>query len=54
MADKVKYHELKNPGLCGVRYSGNLFTEEEIVELTEGLNKFALTNDGEFIFFYGE
>lgn len=54
MAERVSYHELKNPGLCGVHYLWNPFTKEEIIKLTEGLKKFAFTTDGEFLFIWGK
>jgi hypothetical protein len=54
MADKVKYRELKNPGLCGVHHPWEPFTKEEIIKLTEGLKQFALITDGESLYLYAE
>jgi len=54
MAHLVKYHELIKPGIVGVHYPWNPFTKEEIEKLTKKLSKFALVNDGEFLFIYGE
>lgn len=54
MAIKVKKRELVNPGLVAVRWPWDPFTREEIRRLTKGLRQFALTNDGEFLYMWGE
>jgi len=54
MARRVKFIDLKNPGLLGVHYRFNPFSEGEIIELTEGVKKFALTDDGDFLQIWGE
>ncbi|NIP33086.1 hypothetical protein GWN26_13575 [Candidatus Saccharibacteria bacterium] len=54
MAKKVKKCELANPGLVAVNWPWKPFTEEEIRSLTRGLQRFALTYDGDFLYMWGE
>lgn len=55
MAQKVKYNELSDKcGLIAVHPYHRPFTKEEIISYTNGLEKYALVQEGEHLFIYGE
>lgn len=54
MAKRVKHHEMKSPGLRGVRRPDRPFTENEIKQLIQGFKIFSLTHDGDYLYLWVE
>lgn len=50
MAKKISIIDMKKPGLLGVRRPRRPFTDEEIRDLTAGVETFALTDEGDYLF----